>query len=73
MRSNIITKSNGNSGKRWSEAEEKLMADLVRKNTPTRVIGMKLGRSESAVYNKARDLDMSLRPNNQPPYGTQKK
>ncbi len=68
-----MTNSTRNSGKRWSQADEKLMADLVRKNTPTRVIGVKLGRSESAVYNKARDLDMSLRPNNQPPYGTKTK
>ena len=68
-----MTKSTRNSGKRWSQADVKLMADLAGKNTPTRVISFKLGRSESAVYNKARDLDISLKPTNKPPYGTKKK
>ena len=68
-----MTKSNGNSGKRWSQADVKLMADLARKNTPTRVIGLKLGRSETAVYNRARDLGVSLKPTNQSPYDKKKK
>ena len=68
-----MTKSTRNSGKRWTQADVKLMADLAGKNTPTRVICMKLHRSESAVYKKARDLDISLKPTNQSPYGTKKK
>jgi hypothetical protein len=68
-----MTKSTRNSGKSWSPTEIKSMAGLADKNTPTRVIGLKLGRSESAVYNKARDLGISLKPTNQSPYGTKKK
>jgi hypothetical protein len=68
-----MTKSTGNSGKPWSPADVKMITDLVRKNTPTRVIGLKLGRTESAVYNKARDLGIPLKPTNQSPYGTKKK
>ena len=68
-----MTKSTRNSGNSWSPTEIKSMAGLADKNTPTRVISFKLGRSESAVYNKARDLDISLKPTNKPPYGTKKK
>jgi hypothetical protein len=57
-----------NSGKQWSSAEEKQLAQLASGNTPTRVIGLKLGRSESSVYNKASELGVSLNPPNQSPY-----
>lgn len=49
------------------------MAGLAAKNTPTRVIGLKLGRSESAVYSKASEKSISLKPTNQSPYGTKKR
>ncbi len=48
------------------------MAVLASKNTPTRVIGLKLGRTEGAIYNKASELGVSLKPTNQSPYGTKK-
>jgi hypothetical protein len=41
---------------------------LIAHNTPTRVIGFKLGRSESAIYSKAFDLGYSVKPTNQSPY-----
>ncbi len=68
-----MTKSTRNTGKLWSSVEVKSMAGLASKNTPTRVIGLKLGRSESAVYSKASEQGISLKPTNQSPYGTKKK
>ena len=68
-----MTKSTRNSGKSWSPVEVKSMTTLASKNTPTRVIGLKLGRSESSIYNKANEQGVSLKPTNQSPYGTKKK
>lgn len=62
-----------NSGKRWSPTEEKQLEKLATQNTPTRVIGLKLGRSEDSVRSKAQDLDVSLKPTNQSPYNRRKK
>ena len=45
---------------------------FINKNTPTRVIGLKLGRTENAIYNMASELNMSLRPTNQSPYNRNK-
>lgn len=67
-----MTKSTRNSGKPWSGVEVKSMAGLAKGNTPTRVIGLKLGRSESAVYSKAAERGISLKPTNQSPYGSKK-
>jgi hypothetical protein len=67
-----VTKSTRNTGKPWSGVETKSIATLASKNTPTRVIGLKLGRTEGAIYNKASELGVSLKPTNQSPYGTKK-
>ena len=64
-----MSKSNRNSGKAWSGADEAALRKLAAENTPTRVIGLKLGRTESAVYTKAHQLGVSLKPTNQSPYG----
>ena len=61
------------SGQAWTGAEERKLADLASRNTPTRLIAYKLQRSEDAVRTKASDLDVSLKPTNQSPYGTSKK
>lgn len=45
---------------------------LARENTPTRVIGIKTGRTPAAVYQIASQNEVSLRPNNQSPYGAKK-
>ena len=63
-----MAKYNRNSGKSWSRSDEKSLADLAKQNTPTRVIGLKLGRTEDAVRAKASELDVSLKPTNQSPY-----
>ena len=67
-----MTKSTRNSGKAWTPIETKSLKTLASGNTPTRVIGLKLGRSESAVYSKASEQGVSLSPTNQSPYGTKK-
>jgi len=44
------------------------LRDLIDGNTPTRLIGLKLGRTEDAIRDKARELGLSLAPANRPPY-----
>lgn len=61
-----------NSGKSWSSNDVKALEKLAAGNTPTRVIGLKLGRTESAVYAKASVEGVSLKPTNQSPYNRKK-
>lgn len=67
-----MPKSTRNSGKSWTPHEIKSMKALAGGNTPTRVIGLKLGRSEDAIYSKASEQGVSLKPTNQSPYNRQK-
>ena len=62
-----------NSGKPWTANEVKSLGKLAAGNTPTRVVGLKLGRSESSIYAKASEQEISLKPTNQSPYGTKKR
>lgn len=62
-----------NAGKHWTPQEEKKLAQLASKNTPTRVIGLELGRPVAGIYTKASDLGVSLHPTNQSPYNRRKK
>lgn len=62
-----------NHGKPWTPAQESTLKQLARGNTPTRIIGLKLGRTPDAVESKASDLGVSLKPPNQSPYNRQKK
>jgi hypothetical protein len=57
-----------NSGTAWTALELRMLRVLVSRNTPTRVIGFKLGRTPEAVYAKASELGISVRPVNQSPY-----
>lgn len=68
-----MAKKPANHGKEWTPAQEKQLRELAEQNTPTRFIGLKLGRTEGAVRSKAAEEDISLKPVNQSPYGTQKK
>ena len=68
-----MAKKPPNSGKKWSAAEVKQLSSLAHGNTPTRVAGLKLGRSPGAVQSMASNLGISLKPTNQSPYGTKKK
>ncbi|MGY4467376.1 hypothetical protein ACVWWK_003085 [Bradyrhizobium sp. LB9.1b] len=63
-----MAKSTRNTGKPWTQQDVKQLKELAKGNTPTRVIGVKLGRSEAAVYGKASAEGVSLSPTNQSPY-----
>ncbi|MBU0679713.1 MAG: hypothetical protein KJ626_16545 [Verrucomicrobia bacterium] len=67
-----MAKYNRNTGKSWSSSETRRLAQLAAENTPTRVIGLKLGRTPAAVYQQASEHGVSLRPPNQSPYGRRK-
>ncbi len=58
-----------NAGVPWSSTDLDRLRELAAGNTPTRVIGFKLGRSAMAVHHKASQLGISLKPVNQSPYG----
>jgi hypothetical protein len=61
------------SGSRWTPADVSKLKDLAQGNTPTRVIGLKLGRTPDAVTSKAAQEGLSLKPTNQSPYSRRKK
>jgi hypothetical protein len=63
-----MSKSTRNNGKPWSGADKQQLKQLARQNTPTRVIGLKLGRTEDSVRSKASNEGISLKPANQSPY-----
>ena len=60
-----------NTGKPWAPSEVKQVKTLASENTPTRVIGLKLGRTEDAIRQKASQENTSLKPTNQSPYNRQ--
>jgi hypothetical protein len=62
-------KSTRNWGTRWTRTAVQKLRGLARQNTPTRVIGLKLGRTEAAVYSRAAAERVSLKPTNRSPYG----
>ena len=68
-----MSKSERNKGKQWSSQEIKQLRQLVKENTPTRVIGVKLGRPEGGVRAKASEKNISLKPTNQSPYSHRKR
>ncbi len=68
-----MAKYTRNSGKPWRPSEVKELKQLAKENTPTRVIGLKLGRTEGAVQSKASEEKISLKPTNQSPYNRNKK
>ncbi|HEX4402880.1 MAG TPA: hypothetical protein VHZ98_16280 [Galbitalea sp.] len=67
-----MAKPPANSGKQWSPAEDKQLKVEASHNTPTRVIGLHMGRTPGAVQSHASDIGVSLKPTNQSPYGTKK-
>lgn len=65
-----MAKYTRNTGKNWTKNDLAQLKSLAKENTPTRVIGLKLGRTVDAVRAKASDNSISLKPTNQSPYGT---
>lgn len=68
-----MAKEPKNHGKAWTPADVKDLKQLAKENTPTRVVGLKLGRTEQSIRGKAQSEGVSLKPTNQSPYGTKKK
>ena len=64
-----MSKSDERTGSPWTDEEVQQLRELAKGNTPTRVIGLKLQRSEEAIYSKAKAEGISLGPPNQSPYG----
>jgi hypothetical protein len=65
--------STTNTGKRWTTTQVRQLRQLARQNTPTRVIGLKLGRTENAVRTKASENGVSLKSRNQSSFYRRKK
>ena len=63
-----MPKSTRNTRKPWTPGDVRELRQLARTNTPTRVIGLKLGRTANSVYQRASQEQVSLRPTNQRPY-----
>jgi len=68
----MATKRPANAGKYWTGDDIAQLRQLARENTPTRVMALKLGRTAEAVYDKADDIGLSLKPTNQRPYNRRK-
>jgi hypothetical protein len=61
-------KKDGRSNPRsWSKDDVKQLKTLTKENTPTRLIAMKLKRSEASVRWKVHGEGLSLRPTNRSP------
>lgn len=67
-----MAKTPPNSGKSWKPADVAKLKVEIKQNTPTRVLGLHLGRTPVAVQAKASDLGLSLKPTNQSPYNRRK-
>jgi hypothetical protein len=63
-----MPKSTINTGRPWSNDDVQRLRELARANTPAGVIGLKLGRTETAVRSKAGAEGISLKPVNRSPY-----
>lgn len=68
-----MAKKPANHGQPWTPPQVKQLKTLAKENTPTRVIGIKLGRTPKAVAQKAHEEDVSLKPTNQSPYNRLRK
>lgn len=68
----MANKTPPNHGKPWTAAHNNQLRREAAGNTPTRVLGLHLGRTPEAVYQQASNLGVSLKPTNQRPYGTKK-
>lgn len=61
-------KKDGRSNPRsWSKDDIKQLKTLIKENTPTRLIAMKLKRTQASVRWKVHGEGLSLRPTNRSP------
>lgn len=52
----------------WTKEDEAMLRKLAKENTPTRVIALKLWRTEASIRAKAQELWLSLKPTNKSPH-----
>ena len=50
------------SGKQWSKSDVSQLRNMANQNKNTVSIAKSLGRSKSAIYNKASERNISLKP-----------
>lgn len=67
-----MAKTPSNHGKAWTPDANQQLKTLAGGNTPTRVIGLKMGRTADAVQQHASEIGVSLKPTNQSPYNRRK-
>jgi hypothetical protein len=67
-----MAKRPSNHGKQWTSKDVSELQHLATQNTPTRVIGIKMGRTPDSVAQKASEERISLKPTNQSPYNRRK-
>ena len=58
-----------NHKKNWTKDDDRELVRLTKENTPTRVIALKMERTEDAVRSHAASAKISLKPTNRSPYG----
>lgn len=51
----------------WTSGDDQQLKKLIRENTPTRVMGIKLERTPDAVQQHANEIGLSTKPVNQRP------
>lgn len=68
-----MAKTPVNHGKNWTPRDDRQLRQLIRGNTPTRVMDLNLGRTPEAVQQHANDLGLSTKPTNQSPYNRRNK
>lgn len=68
-----MAKTPKNHRKSWTPDDLQELEQLAKGNTPTRVVGIKLGRTPEAVQAKASEEGISLKPTNQAPYNRREK
>jgi hypothetical protein len=57
-----------NNGKAWKQEDNVQLKKLAKGDTPTPLIAYKLKRTTEAIYAKAEELNISLKPVNKSPY-----
>ncbi|HUD08745.1 MAG TPA: hypothetical protein VMQ48_01485 [Candidatus Saccharimonadales bacterium] len=67
-----MAKYNRNSGKPIMKKDIQTVKILAKKNTPTRIIGLEIGRTEDSIRKIASENSISLKPTNQSPYNRKK-
>lgn len=68
-----MAKKPSNHGKSWTPKQDSQLRREAAQNTPTRVIGLHIGRTPGAVYQRASELGVPLKPTNQSPYNRRPK